>query len=44
MKPGMTYQLIIHMISRMIVRGGAVVVSCKSVLLGPWKLKVSGRR
>lgn len=30
MKPGMAYQLIIHMVSRVIVRGGAVVVSCES--------------
>lgn len=28
--PGMAYQLIIHMVSRVIVRGGAVVVSCES--------------
>ena len=30
MKPAIAYQLIIHMVSRVIVRGGAVVVSCES--------------
>ena len=44
MKPAIAYQLIIHMVSRVIVRGGAVVVSCESVL-GSWKLlKLSGRK
>jgi hypothetical protein len=33
MKSVRAYQLIIHMVSRVIVRGGAVVVSCERVLL-----------
>lgn len=39
MKPVRAYQLIIHMVSGVIVREGAVVVSCERVLAGPWKLK-----